>query len=119
MANEPDGVEVTLAWAKAPRVVELHAYCVAPGTTIDRLLDSSGLLKSLDAASVRALEVSVWGRKAALDHMLRAGDRVELTRALVVDPKIARRERFARQGSRRAGLFAKPQKVPKPSKPKS
>jgi hypothetical protein len=31
---------------------------------------------------------------------------VELVRPLLVDPKVARRERFRRQGSRAAGLFA-------------
>ncbi|HYP70717.1 MAG TPA: RnfH family protein, partial [Variovorax sp.] len=38
---------------------------------------------------------------------LKDGDRLELCRDLVVDPKVARRERFARQGARGTGLFAK------------
>ena len=49
----------------------------------------------------------IWGRKARLQQLLRDGDRVELYRPLQVDPKVARRERFARQGARAAGLFAK------------
>ena len=32
---------------------------------------------------------------------------IELCRALRVDPKVARRERFKQQGARRTGLFAK------------
>jgi hypothetical protein len=39
--------------------------------------------------------------------VLQTGDRLELYRPLLVDPKRARRERFARQGSRSAGLFAR------------
>ncbi|MDH5708755.1 MAG: RnfH family protein, partial [Hylemonella sp.] len=39
-------------------------------------------------------------------QVLRDLDRVELYRPLKVDPKVARRERFARQGARGAGLFA-------------
>ncbi|MBW8723026.1 MAG: RnfH family protein, partial [Polaromonas sp.] len=35
------------------------------------------------------------------------GDRLEIYRGLRVDPKVARRERFNRQGVKRAGLFAK------------
>ena len=31
----------------------------------------------------------------------------EFYRALVVDPKVARRERFQKQGARSAGLFAR------------
>jgi sulfur carrier protein len=38
---------------------------------------------------------------------LREGDRVEIYRALRVDPKEARRQRFAGQGAKTAGLFVK------------
>lgn len=48
----------------------------------------------------------IWGRACALDTVLTSGDRVELYRALTVDPKVARRERFAQQGARGAGLFS-------------
>ena len=41
------------------------------------------------------------------EQALREGDRIELCRALVVDPKVARRERFAKQGARGTGLFAR------------
>ena len=49
----------------------------------------------------------LWGRSAPLTQALRDGDRVELYRPLTVDPKVARRERFARQGARTTGLFAR------------
>ena len=49
---------------------------------------------------------SVWGRAAPPGQALRDQDRVEWCRALLVDPKVARRQRFARQGARTAGLFA-------------
>jgi sulfur carrier protein len=48
----------------------------------------------------------VWGRRVPLDTPLRDGDRVEVYRPLRVDPKVARRERFVRQGARSTGLFA-------------
>jgi sulfur carrier protein len=38
---------------------------------------------------------------------LQDGDRLEIYRPLKVDPKVARRERFARQGAKTTGLFAK------------
>jgi putative ubiquitin-RnfH superfamily antitoxin RatB of RatAB toxin-antitoxin module len=38
---------------------------------------------------------------------LRDQDRIEVYRPLLVDPKVARRERFVKQGARGAGLFAK------------
>jgi putative ubiquitin-RnfH superfamily antitoxin RatB of RatAB toxin-antitoxin module len=49
----------------------------------------------------------VWGRLVRGDHVLQAGDRLEIYRPLLVDPKVARRERFTKQGARATGLFAK------------
>lgn len=48
----------------------------------------------------------IWGRKVSANHVLKPGDRLELYRALKVDPKVARRQRFKRQGAKRSGLFA-------------
>ena len=60
------------------------------------------------------IEVGVWGRRVPLDHPLRDQDRVEVYRPLLVDPKVARRQRFVKQGSRRAGLFVKKRVGAKP-----
>ena len=52
------------------------------------------------------LNLGVWGERCILNHRLKDNDRVEIYRPLRVDPKVARRERFARQGAKGAGLFA-------------
>ena len=49
----------------------------------------------------------VWGRPVSSEHVLKDGDRLELYRPLQVDPKVARRQRFKKQGAKRTGLFAK------------
>jgi putative ubiquitin-RnfH superfamily antitoxin RatB of RatAB toxin-antitoxin module len=64
----------------------------------------------VDEQLASKLQVSVWGRAAQADTALRDGDRIELTRALKVDPKVARRERFNAQGKRTAGLFSRRQR---------
>ena len=61
----------------------------------------------LDEAQLAQCPPGVWGRRQPVDHELANGDRLELYRPLLVDPKLARRQRFASQGARRAGLFAK------------
>ena len=48
----------------------------------------------------------IWGRVVEKTTVLQHQDRVEVYRALKVDPKVARRERFAKQGARTTGLFA-------------
>ncbi len=76
-------------------------------STVTEALRASHLLNRVPDAEVDALVTGVWGRKVPPDHLLRDGDRLELYRPLKVDPKMARRERFTRQGARGAGLFSK------------
>jgi len=80
-------------------VVEL-ALTLADGATVADALSAAGV------AVPEGGEVGIWGRRAPLTQALRDADRVEVARALRVDPKVARRERFRKQGSRAAGLFA-------------
>lgn len=54
-----------------------------------------------------ALVCGIWGRVVPVHQPLRDGDRVECCRPLLVDPKLARRQRFKSRGARAAGLFAK------------
>lgn len=56
--------------------------------------------------SLGELKASCWGQKIALSQVLKSGDRIELCRELRVDPMVARRERFEKQGKRGAGLFS-------------
>lgn len=106
MAIDVPMIRVTVAFAKAPRIVEVCSLEVPLLSTVEIAIARSGLLKGLQLEKVQPLEFSVWGRKASLSHRLRQGDRIEITRPLLVDPKVARRERFARQGARTTGLFA-------------
>lgn len=98
---------VTVLFCAGPRTVHEVALVVEPGCTAGQAVVQSGLLSNTTQADLKQLELGVWGRQVASGHLLRAKDRVEIYRSLKVDPKIARRERFARQGARTAGLFAK------------
>lgn len=103
-------VPVTVAVCLAPREVREWALELPAGATVQDALqacevDIHGLQKGASGAA--AIAVGIWGRPAALDAVLKGQDRVEVYRALKVDPKVARRERFARQGARTTGLFAK------------
>lgn len=98
---------VTVVLAAGPRQVQSCNLRVAPGCTAAMAVQQSGLLQPLPQTEVDALALGVWGRKVTGKHLLQADDRVELYRPLTVDPKVARRERFAKQGAKSAGLFAK------------
>jgi len=99
-------IRVTVLHSPAAREVLQWELSLAPGATVAQAIERSGLAQARPALQWRSAGVGVWGRKAGLEQALREGDRVEVYRPLQVDPKLARRERFARQGARAAGLFA-------------
>ncbi len=104
-------MRVTVAYSPAARQTREWALELAEGATVAAAIGASGLLSEFPQAEAALiageLTVAVWGRAQAPGHRLRDQDRVEVLRALRVDPKVARRERFTRQGTRAAGLFAR------------
>ncbi|MDH6594430.1 putative ubiquitin-RnfH superfamily antitoxin RatB of RatAB toxin-antitoxin module [Variovorax sp. TBS-050B] len=100
-------IEVTLSCSTAPREVFEQVLQLAPGATVADAVHASELAARFPQLDWRhAMTPGVWGREAAWEQPLKDGDRVELCRPLAVDPKVARRERFQRQGARGTGLFA-------------
>ena len=111
----PDpAVRVTVAYSPGPREVFEWQVTLPAGATARDAVLASGLPEACPGLELATLEVGVWGRKAGWGHVLRTRDRVELYRALRVDPKVARRERFRKQGTRAAGLFAQRRPGAKP-----
>ena len=95
-----DALSVELVWADEAGQVQERALQLPQGATLAQALKAQALTLQGQQAC------GVWGRVKPLDHVLQNGDRVELYQPLKVDPKVARRERFAQQGARGAGLFA-------------
>ncbi|WP_137894180.1 RnfH family protein [Ramlibacter sp. 2FC] len=105
---------VTVAYSPGPREVCELALDLPEGSTVEQALQASGLLQRFPELDPAQQGVGVWGRKAGLGQVLRDQDRVEIYRLLKVDPKLARRERFQKQGARATGLFAKRRPGAKP-----
>lgn len=101
-----DSVKVTLVYSPVARqITEVTLSFVKPCRVLDAL-QQSGMLAQWPEIDRRDTVVGIWGKKVKLDTLLRDKDRVEVYRPLRVDPKVARRERFVKQGVRGAGLFA-------------
>lgn len=99
---------ITIVYSPRAREVLETPMQVPLGCTVAQALQLSGLFAQQPPASVPCEGQGVWGRKVPLSHVLQDQDRLEVYRPLLVDPKVARRERFARQGAKKAaGLFAK------------
>lgn len=88
-------VEVVYATRERQKLVALE---VEPGCTVAAAIDRSGLAEEFPDLVVDPAAVGIFGRKVPLDHVLQAGDRVEIYRPLIADPKEARRERARKRG---------------------
>jgi len=97
-----EAIQVTVAHSPQAGLVRECALRLPPGARVQDAIDAAGLARPADAD-----DIGIWGRRAPLQQVLRGGERVEIYRPLRADPKTARRERFARQGARAAGLFRK------------
>lgn len=105
---------VIVAWSPAARQVVEWPVDLPEGACVRDALLASGWREASPGAAVAQADVGVWGRRCTVDEAVRDGDRIEIYRGLLVDPKIARRERFQKQGARAAGLFAKRRPGAKP-----
>jgi uncharacterized protein len=95
---------VTLAYSPAPREVVEKELVLPAHSTVQDALKFANLA---DFTTDENYTLGIWGKKTTLNHVLQDQDRLELYRPLKVDPKVARRERFQKQGARTTGLFAK------------
>lgn len=98
-------IHVTVMYSPGARELQEVALCLAPSSTVLQAVQASGFFKLFPCLDQSSTPIGVWGRQASWDQVLREDDRVEIYRPLTVDPKVARRERFAKQGARTAGLF--------------
>ena len=117
MPKPPEGagaLGVTVVFSPAPREVMEWKLALPEGATVRQAIFGSGLRDACPGLELEHFVVGVWGRKASWDQPLRDRDRIEVYRTLLVDPKVARRERFRKQGARGAGLFAKRRPGAKP-----
>ncbi len=110
-------LQITVMYSPAPRVVQERVLALSVGVTVMQALQQSRLLTEcpeIDLSQPEAFAVCIWGKKTTPNHVLRDLDRIEICRPLTVDPKVARRERFQKQGTSRAGLFSKRRAGAKP-----
>ena len=66
---------------------------VPVGATVADVISASGIEAEFPDLEVDPNRVGVFGQKVSLDRTVAAGDRVEIYRPLLIDPKEARRAR--------------------------
>lgn len=85
-------IEVEVAYASKEKQ-SLKKLFVVDGATVQEAILQSGILTVFPEINLEQAVVGVWGKKICLDTKLKAGDRVEIYRPLLIDPKEARRRK--------------------------
>lgn len=82
-------IEVAFATPERQRLMMLE---VEAGTSVEEAIVLSGIAAKFDDENLADLPVGVWGREVSRDYRLKNGDRVEIYRSLLIEPREARRQ---------------------------
>ena len=85
-------VEVEVAYAK-PEQQALVTLLMPEGATVGDAIQASGLLGRFPEIALSGLKAGIFGVVCKLDQPVSEGDRIEIYRPLLHDPKEARRQR--------------------------
>ena len=99
-------MKISVIYSPAARQTREWTLDLEPGNTALQAIESAGVFEEFPELRLQPLLLGIWGKRAGINKVLHENDRVEIYRSLRVDPKVARRERFNRQGAKGAGLFA-------------
>jgi hypothetical protein len=94
-------IEVAYALPEKQRIVPL---AVPLGTTAIDAAKASGITEAFPQLTLSAdTRLGIFGQEVSQEHILREGDRVEIYRPLLLDPKEIRRLRAEKARERRRG----------------
>lgn len=89
-ASETIDIEVAYATLEEQLILK---QSIAADATIETALQESGLLERFPDIDLSVNKVGIFGKLCKLNAGLRSGDRIEVYRKLIADPKEARRKR--------------------------
>jgi uncharacterized protein len=95
MADEAEPIVAAVVVYATPRQSHLFEVRIPAGASVRQAIAASGVLGSAPELAGQELDVGIFGQSCGLDDTVRDGDRIEIYRPLMVDPKVARRQRAA------------------------
>lgn len=84
---------VLVVYAVTPNNAWQQSVAYVPGMTVQQIIESSDFEQYHPNVDWRAGGVGIFGIPVKLSDLVRSGDRIEIYRALVFDPKESRRRR--------------------------
>lgn len=89
-----ESIEVEIAYAKPDEQIILTVKG-SKGMTVEEAIVRSKVIERFPEIDMDTIKVGIFGKAAKKDAELSAGDRVEIYRPLIADPKEARKKRAA------------------------
>ena len=89
-----DIIDIEVAYA-TPEKQHIIALQVPVGTTIAEAIERSGIREEFPDMEVG--DVGVFSKRRKLEDVVEAGERIEIYRPLIADPKTARRKKVAQR----------------------
>lgn len=86
-------VEVACALPTQQVVLKLD---IPTGISLKEAVLMSGILERFPQIDARRMQLGIFGRTASPDTLVQYGDRIEIYRNLIADPKVMRRQRVVR-----------------------
>lgn len=93
-SENADLIEVEVAYAR-PDTQQILPVKLERGATVEDAIKMSGILHHFPEIDLAVNKVGVFGKLCKLNAALRPGDRVEIYRKLIADPKEVRKQRAA------------------------
>ena len=88
-----DALNVEVVFLGGPGKALSRRIQIGRGTSLRQAVEVSGLAVEVSAVDFAQCRIGVWGKVRPGESMASDGDRIELYRPLLVDPKIARARR--------------------------
>lgn len=89
-----ESINVEVAYATPEKQI-IRAVNVDAGTTLGAAIVQSGIMMDFPDLELEEAKVGIFGKAVAMTTVLSEGDRVEIYRPLIADPKEVRRQRAA------------------------
>lgn len=89
-------ITVEIAYAK-PNMQKIIVVQVDAGTIIEKAIHLSGILTIFPEIDLTKQKIGIFSKQKKLTDMIQHGDRVEIYRPLIIDPKLARKNRVKKK----------------------
>ncbi len=85
-------IQIEVVYA-TPETQRIFTVSVSSGSTIETAIDRSGVLEVFPEIDLMKQKVGIFSKQKKLSDSVADGDRIEIYRPLLIDPKEARRRR--------------------------